>query len=99
MPAGTRLLRTTPAGAGGDPSPAAGDSRRVFIGTVVDFDEHRGYGKVRAADGRDLFFHCTAIADGSRRIAVGAQVVFTVVPGHRGTWEAHGVQAVAASPD
>jgi cold shock CspA family protein len=70
----------------------------VSTGTVVDFDEHRGYGTVRAADGRELFFHCTAIADGSRRIAVGTQVVFTVVPGHRGAWEADGVQAMAAPP-
>jgi cold shock CspA family protein len=62
-------------------------------GTVVDFDEHRGYGKVRAADGRELFFHCTAIADGSRRIPVGTEVVFAVVPGHRGMWEAADVEA------
>ena len=61
-------------------------------GTVVTFDEHRGYGTVRAADGRELFFHCTAIADGSRRIPVGAAVVFTVVPGHRGRWEAADVE-------
>lgn len=57
-------------------------------GKVVAFDEHRGYGTVRATDGRELFFHCTAIADGTRRIPVGADVVFAVVPGHRGRWEA-----------
>jgi cold shock CspA family protein len=66
-------------------------------GTVVAFDEHRGYGTVRAADGRELFFHCTAIADGTRRIPVGAVVVFAVVPGHRGTWEAAEVEALSAS--
>lgn len=64
------------------------------IGTVVDFDEHRGYGTVRAADGRELFFHCTAVVDGSRRIPVGAVVVFAVVPGHRGTWEAAGLETL-----
>lgn len=64
------------------------------LGTVVDFDEHRGYGTVRADDGRELFFHCTAIADGSRTIPVGASVAFAVVPGHRGTWEAANVQPV-----
>ena len=63
-------------------------------GTVVAFDEHRGYGTVRAADGRELFFHCTAIADGSRRVPVGAEVVFAVVPGHRGTWEATDVKTL-----
>ena len=63
-------------------------------GTVVAFDEHRGYGMVRAGDGRELFFHCTAIADGSRKIRVGTEVVFAVVPGHRGTWEAGDVTAL-----
>lgn len=66
----------------------------VTAGTVVDFDEHRGYGTVRAAEGRELFFHCTAIADGSRRIDVGAAVVFVVAPGHLGRWEAAVVEAL-----
>ena len=65
-------------------------------GTVVDFDEHRGYGAVRTVDGRELFFHCTAIADGTRRIAVGTEVVFAVVPGHRGQWEAADVESLGA---
>ena len=57
-------------------------------GVVAAFDEHRGYGTVRAEDGRELFFQCTRIADGSRTIPVGAAVTFTVVPGHHGRWEA-----------
>ncbi len=57
-------------------------------GRVVEFDDAKGYGYVEADDGRRLFFHCTRIADGSRTIAVGAQVRFDVVPGHRGQWEA-----------
>ena len=65
-------------------------------GVVATFDDHKGYGTVRAGDGTELFFHCTAIADGSRRIAVGAKVVFVVVPGHRGTWEAAAVEALPA---
>jgi cold shock CspA family protein len=60
----------------------------VRRGTVVAFDEHRGYGSVRAEEGDELFFHCTAIADGSRTIPVGTAVVFAVVPGHRGRYEA-----------
>jgi cold shock protein len=60
-------------------------------GTVASFDEARGYGTVRAEDGRDLFFHCTQIADGTRTIPVGAGVTFEVVPGHNGRWEATGV--------
>ena len=57
-------------------------------GTVVDFDEHRGSGTVRAADGTELFFHCTQIADGTRTVAVDTPVAFTVVAGHRGRYEA-----------
>jgi CspA family cold shock protein len=54
----------------------------------VAFDDHKGYGYVEGEDGRRLFFHCTAIADGSRTIPVGADVLFDVVPGHLGRWEA-----------
>ncbi|MCU1450154.1 MAG: hypothetical protein JWP02_2324 [Acidimicrobiales bacterium] len=57
-------------------------------GAVATFDEAKGYGTVRAEDGRDLFFHCTQIADGTRTVPVGAGVTFEVVPGHNGRWEA-----------
>jgi cold shock CspA family protein len=57
-------------------------------GTVAAFDGHRGYGTIRAADGRELFFHCTRIADGTRTIEVGTPVTFTTVPGHGGRDEA-----------
>ena len=48
----------------------------------------RGLGEVRADDGAVLPFHCTAIADGSRTVAVGLPVRFTVVAGRLGRWEA-----------
>jgi len=57
-------------------------------GRVIDFDEDKGLGHVEALDGRTLFFHCTAIADGSRTIPVGASVAFNIVPGHMGELEA-----------
>lgn len=57
-------------------------------GTVATFDDHRGYGTILAGDGRELFFHCTRLLDGSRSIDVGSSVTFTVVPGHAGRWEA-----------
>ena len=58
-------------------------------GVVSDFDEHKGYGTVRSAeDDRELFFHCTQIADGTRTIAVGTEVTYDVVAGHLGRWEA-----------
>lgn len=61
-------------------------------GTVVDFDEHKGYGTVRQDDGTELFFHCTAIADRSRNVDDGASVTFDVVPGRTGRWEAADLQ-------
>jgi len=57
-------------------------------GTVVDFDADAGFGTVRTDDGRDLFFHCTQIADGTRRIDPGSNVRFEVAAGHLGRWEA-----------
>jgi cold shock CspA family protein len=59
-----------------------------MLGTVAAFDEHRGYGTIRAEDGRELFFQCTRIADGTRTIAVDATVEFEPKPGHLGRWEA-----------
>ena len=61
-------------------------------GRVVEFDEHVGTGTVEGEDGRTLFFHCVAIADGSRRIDVGTPVAYEVVPGHLGRYEARGIR-------
>lgn len=61
------------------------------LGRVVAFDEAAGYGEVEDADGDRVGFHCTAITDGTRRVAVGAAVRFVVVPGHLGRWEAGAV--------
>jgi cold shock CspA family protein len=57
-------------------------------GAVESFDEPRGLGAVRADDGVVFPFHCTAVADGSRTIAVGQAVRFTIVAGNLGRWEA-----------
>jgi cold shock CspA family protein len=61
-------------------------------GTVVEFDEHVGLGAVEGEDGARLEFHCAAIADGSRRIDVGAAVTYDVVPGRLGRYEAWRLQ-------
>jgi cold shock CspA family protein len=66
-------------------------------GTVTAFDEHRGIGELVADDGATYGFHCTAIADGTRTIAVGATVEFTVVPGHLGRWEASAIEPATRS--
>ncbi len=65
------------AATGGDPT-----------GVVTDYDDPVGIGTVTADDGVEHFFHCTAIADGSRTVEVGTRVRFTVVPGRLGRWEA-----------
>lgn len=62
-------------------------------GTVADFDEQRGTGTVRAEDGSCLPFHCTALLDGTRLVAPGTSVAFTVVAGHGGTLQAVGITA------
>jgi cold shock CspA family protein len=57
-------------------------------GVVETFDEARGLGTMRADDGVELSFHCTAIGDGSRTIAVGQRTRFRTVAGLLGRWEA-----------
>jgi cold shock CspA family protein len=56
-------------------------------GTVTQFDEPRGLGAIES-DGVTYPFHCTAISDGSRTIAVGTAVTFEVRAAGMGRWEA-----------
>ena len=58
------------------------------LGVVTEFDEARGLGVVADAAGEAWPFHCTAIADGTRTVEVGARVAFCVVAGRRGRMEA-----------
>ena len=64
-------------------------------GRVETFDRDAGLGEVRADDGGLYPFHCTDIADGSRDVASGTEVVFVVAPGHRGVWEARALARLA----
>jgi cold shock CspA family protein len=73
-----------------------GRRERPLAGTVVAFDRARGLGTVVDAAGRELAFHATAIADGTRSIEPGTAVHFVVVAGHGGRLEARGLEA--ASP-
>ena len=68
-----------------------GGPRQPIQGVVSAFDEDRGLGTVVAEDGLRFAFHCAAIADGTRHIAVGTSVVFFVAPGHGGQYEARHV--------
>lgn len=70
--------------------------RLPLIGQVASFDEPRGIGVVQSGD-RRFDFHCTAITDGSRRIAEGAPVAFTVDAGHLGRLQASSVRPLGAA--
>ncbi len=69
----------------------------VVHGVVRDFDEHRGDGTLETTTGESLYFHCVNIADGSRRIPVGATVVAQRCVGLRGRDEARAVYSVEAT--
>lgn len=62
-------------------------------GTVTVFDDPDGIGTIDAG-GRVLRFHAAAVADGSRRVDVGAVVRFVERPGHHGVWEADDVEPI-----
>lgn len=66
------------------------------MGAVAAFDEQRGLGVVVDEHGARVGFHCTAIADGSRRIDVGTPVAYVLAPGHHGRMEAHGIRPLPA---
>jgi hypothetical protein len=66
---------------------------QVRSGVVDDYDPATGLGHVRADDVR-YAFHCTAIADGSRQIPIGAPVAFVLRAGRLGRWEAAGLTTV-----
>jgi cold shock CspA family protein len=61
-------------------------------GKVRSFDERRGLGEIEGDDRTTFPFHCTAIADGTRRIAPGIPVEFDVVAGLPGRWEATAIE-------
>lgn len=72
--------------------PTATQAFQTGTGVVASFDEPRGLGVIATDDGASLPFHCTAIADGSRRIPEGLRVRFVVVAGRAGQWEAAAIE-------
>jgi cold shock CspA family protein len=62
---------------------------------VTSFDARRGWGTVTDSEGAEFEFHATAVVDGSRRIDPGTSVGFSVVPGHRGRYEAREVTVLS----
>ena len=62
---------------------------RARLGIVTAFEDEAGLGTVREDGGSGAVdFHCTAITDGSRHVAVGTAVVFELRLGILGTLEA-----------
>ncbi len=72
-----------------------------MAGRVTSFDEATGWGEIaadhEAGSVAGYPFHCTAVVDGTRTIAVDTPVTFSLAPGHRGVWEATGVVVLAGS--
>jgi cold shock CspA family protein len=69
----------------------------VLRGTVTAFDEEAGLGVITGADGALHPFHCIEIADGSRRIEVGAAVDFALLAKF-GRWEAASIRERTNEP-
>ncbi len=74
-----------------------GGSAKLRHGIVAGFDDPAGYGTIieeapdEAITGESpagWFFHCSAIADGSRSIEPGTHVTCHLVAGHMGRIEA-----------
>jgi cold shock CspA family protein len=66
-----------------------------LTGVVSSFDDAAGLGTITADDGTTFEFHCTAIADGSRTIAVNTPVDFEPRPARHGTYEAAAITPAA----
>ena len=58
---------------------AATESETGLSGVVVDFDAHVGLGHIESSTGERHLFHCVEIADGTRDIAVGTDVIFDIL--------------------
>lgn len=79
----------------------------MFLGIVDSYDEPRGVGIITgyepgggrgSGDGEPggrksggIVFHCTAISDGTRTVAPGTAVAYSLVPGHFGVMEPYPV--------
>jgi CspA family cold shock protein len=66
----------------------------MAVGTVVRFDEGKGYGFIAPDDGgEDVFVHATELTDRGVRVSTGTRVGFNMVDGGRGL-KAYDVQVL-----
>jgi cold shock CspA family protein len=98
----------TPSNAGSVRAGAGGGLVRPILsgvprlGRIVSYDADRGLGTLIESDRGDdpsaplRAFHCTAIADGSRRIDPGTRVAFVLAAGLAGVLEAREVTSLEA---
>ena len=66
----------------------------MTIGTVKWYDEMQGYGFILQADGQEIYFHYTAIAELNKTFAVGLAVTYDLIETRLG-FEASNVRRAA----
>ena len=68
------------------------------MGQVLWFNQNNGYGYIQHIDGRELYFHYTAIAESGRQklLSHGMKVSFVLMETNSG-WEAADIRAVPGS--
>ena len=58
---------------------------KMSTGTVKFFNAEKGYGFIKAEDGKEIFIHYSAIqSDGYKTLEEGQKVQFEIVEGNRG---------------
>ncbi|MGA2124243.1 MAG: hypothetical protein ABSG58_07445 [Acidimicrobiales bacterium] len=66
----------------------------MIAGVIESFDERRGDGVLRSDEGQLFYFHCVAIADGTRSIPVGVRAAGERSVGRLGRDEVANVAAI-----
>ena len=57
----------------------------MSTGTVKFYNAEKGYGFIKAEDGKEIFIHYSAIqSDGYKTLEEGQKVQFEIVEGNRG---------------
>lgn len=66
-----------------------------MIGKVKKFNKEKGFGFIKLADDRDVFFHYSQLVmEGFKTIEEGTEVEFELVEGERGL-QAHNIVAIS----
>ncbi|WP_405121470.1 retron Se72 family effector protein [Pseudomonas petroselini] len=73
------------------------DDQAINSGVVTTFDAFKGYGFIRRAEGKDVFFFYDDIEDEGRDINVGDRVTFIIEKAPKGP-KAKGVKKVELDP-